>query len=67
MTVLRAPVQQGAALGKTIIRTPIVVQQGLDRIDLTSVTVVTSVCPSFRFTVCVCVRSIPSQVSLVRW
>ncbi|KAI4894062.1 hypothetical protein NFI96_019329 [Prochilodus magdalenae] len=28
MTVLRAPVQQGATLGKTILRTPLVVQQG---------------------------------------
>ncbi|KAK3575101.1 hypothetical protein QTP86_020698 [Hemibagrus guttatus] len=28
MTVLRTPTQQGAALGKTILRTPIVVQQG---------------------------------------
>ncbi|KAF5897783.1 nucleosome-remodeling factor subunit BPTF isoform X2, partial [Clarias magur] len=28
MTVLRTPTQQGAAVGKTILRTPIVVQQG---------------------------------------
>ncbi|XP_066520172.1 nucleosome-remodeling factor subunit BPTF-like [Hoplias malabaricus] len=28
MTVLRAPVQQGAAMGRTILRTPLVVQQG---------------------------------------